>query len=335
MNDLPEELDIDKLPRALAEGWRFEIATIEYAPVGFGSYHWIAMDGAGTRRFVTVDDLDRKPWLGNGRETAFEGMARAFGTAVTLRGAGLEFILAPIAAGDGTAVRRIDARYSMAVFPYVDGVSSDFGEHKTPEQRATVLAVLGRLHQATPAVASTVPKGNLDVPGRSQLAAGLQTLDQPWTGGPYSKRAREALGTHALHVVEGLVIFDRLRRDVETRASDWVVTHGEPHAANVLWVDGAPLLIDWDTVALAPPERDLWMVLDGSEREAAAYAASTGHPPDPIALELYRLAWDLADVAVYVDVLRSPHGDTDDVLKSYQNLLKDLAAVDRWVQLLS
>lgn len=335
MNDLPDELDIDELPGVLAEGWGLEIATIEYAPVGFGSYHWVATDVAGARRFVTVDDLDRKPWFGNGRATTFAGLSRAFDTAAALRGAGLEFVLAPVAAGDGTAVRRIDARYSMAVFPFANGVSSDFGEHETPEHRAAMVRLLARLHRATPAVASTVPKRDLDLPGRSQLEAGLQMLSQPWTGGPYAERARAALANHAVDVVDVLGQFDRLRRNVQTRSGDWVVTHGEPHAANVIWIDEAPLLIDWDTVALAPPERDLWMVLNGSEQAAAAYAASTGHQPDPITLEFYGLTWDLADVAAYVDVLRSPHGSTDDMLKSYQNLEKDLAAVDRWAQRLT
>ena len=42
-----------------------------------------------------------------------------------------------------------------------------------------------------------------------------------------------------------------------------VVTHGEPHAGNVMRrSDGRHLLVDWDTVAVAPPERDLWMHMD-------------------------------------------------------------------------
>jgi spectinomycin phosphotransferase len=332
VNDLPDGLDVAKLPRVLAEGWGFDVAAIEYAPVGFGSYHWVATDETGAGRFVTVDDLDRKPWFGDGRDAALDGMARSFETAVALQEAGLEFVLAPIRSSGGRPVLRLDDRHSIAVFPFVDGVSRDFGAHETPERRSTVLGILAKLHLATSAVASTVPKRSLDLPGRSQLEAGLGAVDQPWTGGPYSERARHALGTQRSGVTDALERFDRLRQEIEGRSTDWVVTHGEPHAANVIWVDGAPQLIDWDTVALAPPERDLWMVLDGSEHEAAAYAASTGHQPDPIALEFYGLTWDLADVAQYVDVLRAPHGDIDDIRTSHQNLLKDLAAVARWVQ---
>ena len=332
MNDLPEELDVEVLPRVIRDGWGIDVATIEYAPVGFGSYHWIATDQGDARRFVTVDDLDRKPWFGDSRDVAFDGMARSFGTALALRERGLDFVLAPMPALDAEAVRRIDDRYSIAVFPLVDGESSDFGEHETPEQRAAMIAVLARLHSATSGVATIVPRPSLDLPGRPQLEDGLRALDQPWTAGPYSERAGAALAAHASDLIRLLGIVDRLATDVAARASDRVVTHGEPHAANVIWTGEGPLLIDWDTVALAPRERDLWMVVTGSGEEAAAYAALTGYQPDPRTIDFYRLTWDVANIAAYVDVLRSPDVDTDDMLKSYENLRKDLALGSRWAQ---
>jgi spectinomycin phosphotransferase len=333
LNDLPDELDVDALPGVLRDGWGIDIATIEYAPVGFGSYHWIATDMAGTRLFVTVDDLDRKPWSGDSRVSAFDGLKRSFGTARMLRDAGLEFVLAPIPGLDHDAIRRVDQRYTVAVFPFAHGESSRFGEHRTPERRAAVFEMLARLHRATSVVASIVPRPGLDLPGRSQLEAALRAIDEPWTGGPYGELARTALLRRAGDVADLLGLYDRLARDVEAQTTDWVVTHGEPHAANVIWTDAGPLLIDWDTVALAPPERDLWQVGDG-RNDATVYACATGHVPDPVALDFYRLTWDLAEVAGYVDLLRAPHRESDDMRKSYENLLKDLATRDRWAHLL-
>jgi spectinomycin phosphotransferase len=45
------------------------------------------------------------------------------------------------------------------------------------------------------------------------------------------------------------------------RAVGPVLTHGEPHPANLLSAGGSLLLIDWDTVGLAPPERDLSLII--------------------------------------------------------------------------
>jgi uncharacterized protein len=59
-----------------------------------------------------------------------------------------------------------------------------------------------------------------------------------------------------------------------------VVTHGEPHPANVMLVTGTLVLIDWDTVALAVPERDLWMVAPIGDDRFGRYEAVTGHMTD-------------------------------------------------------
>ena len=127
---------------------------------------------------------------------------------------------------------------------------------------------------------------------------------------------------------------DRLAADVGGRRSEWVVTHGEPHAANVIWTGERHMLIDWDTVGLAPPERDLWMVVDGDGDEARAYAATTGHAIDRVAMDFYRLAWDLDDLAAYLSELRSPHRHNEDTENAYVGLTRCVAGRDRWAALL-
>jgi spectinomycin phosphotransferase len=332
VRDLPPGFDPGTLPEALADGWGFVVSTIDYDAVGFGSYHWRATDRAGRRAFVTVDDLDRKPWLGDTLDEAFAGLARSFDTAVALREAGLEFVVAPITAADGTSVRRIADRYSVALFPFVDGRAGEFGEYETDDERVAVARLLAELHRATPAVQSVARRIDLQLPGRTDLEAALGDLDRPWSGGPYAEPARRALASHASDVAELLGLFDRLKRDLTARSGDWDVTHGEPHAANVFRTDAGLALIDWDTVALAPPERDLWMLADAPEA-MTAYAEATGHWPDAVAIDFFRLMWDLADLASFTEVLRSAHEDNDDTAKAHAGLLWCVAVRDRWASL--
>jgi spectinomycin phosphotransferase len=335
VKDLPEEFETSALIGCLADGWGFDVATIDYAPVGFGSYHWVATDFAGTRGFVTVDDLEQKPWLGDTRETVFDGLTRAFGTAVALRDAGLGFVVAPILTSDGEALRRIGARHTVALFPFVEGRAGQFGEYGTAEERAAVVTMFAQLHQATSAVESIARRIDLQLPGRGYLASGLQEVNQPWSGGPFSEPAREALARHASDVAELLGLFDRLSRSVATRSSKWVITHGEPHAVNLIRTDVSHLLVDWDTVALAPPERDLWMLVDDTGDDATTYANLTGHEPDHVAMDFFRLTWDLGDLAAYIHVLRSPHRHSEDTVKAFEGLTKCVAIRDRWAALLA
>jgi spectinomycin phosphotransferase/16S rRNA (guanine(1405)-N(7))-methyltransferase len=108
-----------------------------------------------------------------------------------------------------------------------------------------------------------------------------------------------------------------------------VLTHGEPHPANTITTEHGVVLVDWDTALLAPPERDLWDMIGEDASVAAQYEALTGVAIDPDAVELYRRAWDLAEVAIYVTELRRPHERTADVDESWTNLQQYLDPT-RW-----
>jgi spectinomycin phosphotransferase/16S rRNA (guanine(1405)-N(7))-methyltransferase len=87
-----------------------------------------------------------------------------------------------------------------------------------------------------------------------------------------------------------------------------VLTHGEPHTGNTLRTTNGWKLIDWDTALIAPPERDLWL-LGG---DLTAYTAATGVAVQPELLDMYRLRWDIADLAIEVHRFRRPHTGTAD-----------------------
>lgn len=334
MKALPHEFDVKALYVSLADGWGFEVAALDYAPVGGGSYHWIAEDREGERRFVTVDDLDSKTWLGATRDTAFDGLKCAFDTAAALRDSGLDFVVAPIVSRQGETLRRIGPRHTIALLPFVDGQAGQFGRYDDAE-RAVLVTMLAELHEATRAVRSTARSVELELPGRRELDAALAEMHQTWVGGPLSEPARALLGPHATEVAELLAVGDRLAAEVATHRAGWVITHGEPHAANVLRAAEGHLLVDWDTVAVAPPERDLWMLVDDDADQATAYADATGHQPDPVALSYFRLRWDLADIAAFTNVLRSPHREDKDSVWAYDALAYYVNNRDRWQAVLT
>jgi spectinomycin phosphotransferase len=145
MRAAPDGLDAQAVVEALREGWDVDAAGAEYAPVGGGSYHWRVAGG-----FVTVDDLGQKAWLGDTHDAAFDGLRAAFDAAVALRNTGLDFVVAPIRSRDGASLRRIDARYSIALFPLVEGEAGEFGYFEEDEEgRRAVVEMLARLHGCT------------------------------------------------------------------------------------------------------------------------------------------------------------------------------------------
>lgn len=326
----PEDLDRAELVALLERHWALSDPQLEYLPVGFGSHHWRAVDSRGVRRFVSVDDLEAGFQAGPDADAALAALDRAFRTAVALREeAELEFVVAPLRDDEGIVTRRVDRRYSVTVLPFVDGDSSTFGSYESARERREMGAVLGRLHAATDRVPAGLPRSDdFALPSRASLEAALRDLDARWETGPFAERARRLLRTHARDLGRRLGEYDEAVARVRGAPNPWVVTHGEPHRANVMRDrHGDVHLIDWDTTLIAPRERDLRMVLDEEltgwdEYVAAAGAASL----DQRVILLYEEWWELANIGIFVDVFRRAHERTADTAACWENLTKHLAA---------
>jgi spectinomycin phosphotransferase len=257
MLSAPSDLSTDDIRASLAAGWGITADTVDYRAVGFGSHHW-AVDG--TRWFVTADPVS--PHL--------EAALRA---AVDLRGAGLEFVVAPVVTNSGRATQPAGRDYLLAVYPHVEGVSGDFGPLE-PDRKPEISAMLARLH-ATPAPPTVEPL-DLDVPQARELHEARHTIGD----GPYGRRANELLREKSGLIDELLGEYEELKKTLPP-PDEWVVTHGEPHPGNILRTPGGLRLVDWDTVRLAPAGRDLWFVDD-----SPAYI-------------FFRRRWRLADIASF------------------------------------
>lgn len=319
MRDRPAGVGESELKLALAEGWHIHAAALRYAPVGGGSYHWIVRDGQDARWFATVDDLDDKSWLGDTRAAVGAGLRAAMDTALALRHhAGLRFVVAPMPARHGETVRPVGPKYAVAVFPFVNGASGRFGEDLPATERDQVMDMLAELHQATPTVTSA-PLARIGLARRGEIETALSELGQPWHGGPFSEPARALLASTARKIRHLLDTFDQLAEHVAA-AREPVITHGEPHSANIIRAGPGRMLIDWDTVGLAPPERDLWMIVTGTGDEARRYSQATGRAVDPSALAFYRTRWALDDISAFVRQFRASHRRTADTEHLWRGL---------------
>lgn len=311
MRARPAGISDDDIRAALSRGWNIQADDLAYSPVGAGGYHWIATGSNSERYFVTVDDLNSKPWLGSDRETVFAALAGCYETAWRLRNvAGLEFVIAPVRA----TIARLTDRFSLAVFPYADG--RGIGHFDTPpEASAEIVTLLSRLHAAGEVGRDLAPTRRLEIPARAQLDAALDDVTQPWSSGPHGVEARAWLAANKEGVERGLRAYDLLVEHVSA-ATPLVITHGEPHAGNFMRVNGKLALVDWDTVAFAPPERDLWLCSRGSATAGELYTQITARPVDPAALRLFALGWELTDIALYTAELRNDHVDSEDTRRA-------------------
>ena len=269
MKERPEALADADIRRALGDGWGISSTVMRYVPLGGGSYHCDVEATDRTRWFVSATDFDDAPWLGTDRGRSLLTLQATMNTARTLRDElGLSFVLSPVPCSSGEVVRVVRERYGLVVHPYLHGSCGEFGAPLHPADLSAVVDIVAALHAS-----------NRSVVDLHQLA---------------DLEAREALRLSGRF---GSILdrYDELGAHVTGRSL--VVTHGEPHAGNLMRADTVTYLIDWDTAALALPERDLWLLHDhGNTEVLRLYEDRTGHLVDPEALAFYRLRWRVEEL---------------------------------------
>jgi spectinomycin phosphotransferase len=298
VRERPPEVEEADLLAEVRRAWDAEVVRVEHVPLGFGAHHWAAYDEHEPRLFVTFDRLD-------GRHTAAT-LESAYGGATALHDAGLDVALTPLRNRDGTCTSPL-AGGAVSCSPWREG-SSD-GDLDVAWTRTT----LARLHAMTPPAG--IPRWRPVVgPDFAQTTADLTR--RSWGPGPYAEPARSAVADHLAAIVTWTDRYHRLADVASGRP--WVAAHGEPHSSNQLLLgDGSRLLIDWDTLTLAPAELDLRTLVD-----AGADPGEVG--ADREMLELFDLQWRLDEIDQYAAWFAAPHTGTADDDIAYGGLLHEL-----------
>lgn len=302
----PAGLDDGQVAAAVHTGWGLDVEALRHDPVGFGSHHW-RVRADGRHWFATVDHVGRTE--GGDRR---DRLLAALGASRSLRDGGLAFVVAPIPSRAGDVAVALADCWVLAMYPEVVGRTHGWGPFPDAATRDAVRDCLVALHTTPATAAAGAGMDDLAIDARAALDAALEDLATRWDTGPHGKAARQVLVHHADAVHAALADHDAVAARLVDDREGWVVTHGEPHAGNVIVTVDGVVLVDWDTVLRAPAARDLWWLAREDPGVVADWQARTGLAVDPAALGLYRRRWDLTDTALYVADFRRPHGDTAD-----------------------
>lgn len=286
----PDDLAVGDLADALQSGWGIRPGPLAYAPVGFGSHHWTTTDRAGREWFVTADRA------GDGGMD-FGVLSAALTTTRQLSRLGLEFIVPPVTTRSGSVLHRVGP-YAVTLYPHLDEFTGD---------KPDLIDLVARLHAATQAVRMYAPIDDFVIPDRTAVTVTLDALDAPLPDGPYAARFRQLLAEHRTVIRTAFDQYDDRVRTLRADRTGWVITHGEPKRDNIMITPSGPVLIDWETLRLAPPARDLWVT--GNVED---YTRRTGREIAEDDLGLFRLRWDLADLCSFAAWFVEPHDQTPD-----------------------
>jgi len=216
----------------------------------------------------------------------------------------------------------------LSVTPWIDGRGA--GEGMTRDQWHAFGALLARVH-AVPPLASLPRETHthgaqaalmrsvdeaVREPARDPLVAALAEL---WDAGRSAALVARA---------------DALAREVT--GAPYVVCHGAPHAGNVLVAGDDVWLVDWDDALLAPPERDLMLVLAGvsdwapmADGDEEAFLAGYGAEPDATRLAYYLCVRAMEDAGGFAADVLDGTRDAETAWRIVRGLLSPGGAVTR------
>jgi hypothetical protein len=316
----PTGLSNGDLEEVIDQAWGVAVDSLEYRRVGFGSHHWVATDNLGLRHFVTVDELSSESRIGD--EVSVHGLhlRPALAAVIDLRAFGCRFVVAPITTKADDPFVQFDS-YAVALFPFIDGQSFTFEESFGEADRDQVLEVVTELHRVPIAAIRPPATDGFVVPWLDQLDRSTRhSSEGVGSNGPHTAVASQLITDNEAEIRSLIARYRTLVAQYLSDPGPVVVTHGEIHPGNVMVTSKGWVIVDWDTVLLAPPERDLWRLAQGGGSVLRAYADATGTTPNEWLVDLYGIRWDLADIASFAAEFRKPHENTEDSRKALELL---------------
>jgi spectinomycin phosphotransferase len=246
-------------------------------------------------------------------------------------------IIAPLSTRSQELWANVD-RFKLAVFPYIEGHNGyeinlldrhwvDFGQALKGIHSAQISAT----------VASRIQREQYADTWRKRVRE-YQTLVETQH---FDDRVAAILAEFLIQKKD--VISDLVERAedlaavLHTQSAPSVICHGDIHAGNVLIdADQNLYLVDWDTLILAPKERDLMFVGGGlflnqrspEEEERLFYQGYGQTQTNPVALAYYRYERIVQDIAAYCEEILLAEASGEDQENGLRQLVSQFRPDD-------
>ncbi|MFN8529723.1 MAG: aminoglycoside phosphotransferase family protein [Anaerolineae bacterium] len=230
-------------------------------------------------------------------------------------------VIAPIPTRTGNLWVELN-EYKLMVFPFIEG-KDGFTVDLSPEQWSEFGRALKSLHTtALPAeVTAAIPLETFSPEWRTVVREYLAVAKQRIYSDPVAQQLAALLRQKESVINQLIEHAERLIPIVQARSLPSIVCHADIHVGNVLLTtNGTLYIVDWDTLTMAPKERDLMFIGGGlgggglhPEEEGAAFYLGYGQTDiDRAAVAYYRCERIVEDIAAYCAQILLTEGDSAD-----------------------
>lgn len=276
------------LATALQTNYHINATAIAFLPLGADHHSAVYR--------VDVDD-GRAAFL-KLRSGAFDDIGVAVSRLLYERG--IRQVIPPLPTTHGAFWTRV-GQFALMAWPFIEG-RDGYRAALTDAQWLELADAIASIHgsQLPEPLAGRVPRDTFASDWRDAVS-GYIARGVGSGCDSAAKEAGELVRASGTRIAAAVARAELLAGELRARELPVTLCHGDMHAGNVLIsADDRLYVLDWDTLELAPPERDLEQIGGrwGDTRTAALFYKRYPRKPDLGALAYYRYRRVVEDIAV-------------------------------------
>ncbi|MAU00749.1 MAG: phosphotransferase [Anaerolineaceae bacterium] len=225
---------------------------------------------------------------------------------------GIQQVIAPLPTKTGELWTNLD-RFKAVLYPFVTG-QDGYEVKMQPHHWAAFGIALKHIHSTAlpPTLAQALPQETFTDRWREFVKTILAQLGEMQFDDPVAGETAVLLKTNQAVILDLVDRAERLAQAAQAQPLEFVVCHADIHAGNILiTLDDTFYIVDWDTLLLAPKERDLMYIGAGllgnwysPQEEAALFYPAYGQTAiDQNLLAYYRYERIVQDIAAFCEQL--------------------------------
>ena len=234
---------------------------------------------------------------------------------------GIKQIIPPLKTRRGKLYANL-APFKVILYPFIKGRDA----YETPlsdAQRVEFGTALKKFHTAhiPPEITSGIRREVFSPRWRERIKFFAKRIESETFKDPLAVDLAKFLKSKRNETLELVERTERLAFLLQAQPPEFILCHGDIHGWNLLIdLNSALYMVDWDTLILAPKERDLMFVGSGlagnghslQEEETLFYQGYGQTQINPIAMVYYRYERIIEDIAIYcAQIFLSDEGGKD------------------------
>lgn len=235
---------------------------------------------------------------------------------------GIRQIIAPIVTRSQQLWARLDD-FNLMLYPFIEG-HSGFEVNLSDQNWIEFGRALKAIHTAAlpPSILARIPRETYSDKWREIVRDFQAQVEKSTFADPVAAQLAALLKSKRNEIRHLVNRAEQLASVLQTQSREFILCHADIHVGNVLVAANDRLyVVDWDTLTLAPKERDLMFIGGGlgggghsaDEEEALFYEGYGQTEIDPVALAYYRFERIVQDIAAYCEqILLAEEGGDDE-----------------------